>query len=308
MPKVSVMIPVYNVEKYLSECLDSVVNQTLKDIEIICVNDGSPDGSAKILEEYAQKDNRIKVITQENQGLSEARNTGLKIASGEYIAFLDSDDYIDLKFFEQLYKRGIESNSDVVVCENIYRFSGNKQKLFLKVNKEVETTVLKEKFECLYLPEYCYACNKIYKRECLTERFLKGINFEDVYFTSNVLKQCQKLSVAAGVSYYYRIVSNSIVNTPSNKNKYFYHKAFAYFYNFVCENKIDLDVNSYTAEKRYKLFGCTILKIQRKCFKTKYYLFNIIRWSMLNGAKLSANFNKNDVNLIKLFTNGGHDA
>ena len=156
MPKVSVIIPVYNVEKYLSECLDSVVNQTLKDIEIICVNDGSPDGSAEILEEYAQKDNRIKVITQENRGVSEARNSGLKIASGEYIAFLDSDDYIDLKFFEQLYKRGIESNSDVVVCENIYRFSGNKQKLFLKVDKEVETTVLKEKFECLYLPEYCY--------------------------------------------------------------------------------------------------------------------------------------------------------
>ena len=130
MPKVSVIIPVYNVEKYLSECLDSVVNQTLKDIEIICVNDGSPDGSAAILEEYAQKDNRIKVITQENRGLSEARNSGLKIASGEYIAFLDSDDYIDLKFFEQLYKRGIESNSDVVVCENIYRFSGNKQNCF----------------------------------------------------------------------------------------------------------------------------------------------------------------------------------
>ena len=308
MPKVSVIIPVYNVEKYLSECLDSVVNQTLKDIEIICVNDGSLDGSAEILEEYAQKDNRIKVITQENRGVSEARNSGLKIASGEYIAFLDSDDYIDLKFFEQLYKRGIESNSDVVVCENIYRFSGNKQKLFLKVNKEVETTVLKEKFECLYLPEYCYVWNKIYKRECLTERFLKGITFEDIYFTLNALKQCQKLSVAAGVSYYYRIVSNSIVNTPSNKNKYFYHKAFAYFYNFVCENKIDLDVNSYTAEKRYKLFGCTILKIQRKYFKTKYYLFNIIRWPMLNGAKLSANFNKNDVNLIKLFTNGGHNA
>ena len=108
----------------------------------------------------------------------------------------------------------------------------------------------------------------------------------------------------------YQIMAGKDVGTLflAHKNKYFYHKAFAYFYNFVCENKIDLDVNSYTAEKRYKLFGCTILKIQRKYFKTKYYLFNIIRWSMLNGAKLSANFNKNDVNLIKLFTNGGHNA
>ena len=92
MPKVSVIIPVYNVEKYLKQCLDSVVNQTLKDIEIICVNDGSTDNSLEILEEYAQKDNRIIIISQENQGQSVARNIALEKATGEYVGFVDSDD------------------------------------------------------------------------------------------------------------------------------------------------------------------------------------------------------------------------
>ena len=91
MPKISVIIPVYNVEKYLAECLTSVVNQTFKDIEIICVNDGSTDNSPKILKEFAQKDSRIKIINQENQGLSAARNTGLDVATGEYVSFIDSD-------------------------------------------------------------------------------------------------------------------------------------------------------------------------------------------------------------------------
>ena len=94
MPKISVIIPVYNVEKYLRECLDSLLNQTFKDIEIICVNDGSTDGSLNILNEYASKDSRFIIINQNNQGLSAARNNGLNVAKGDYVAFLDSDDYI----------------------------------------------------------------------------------------------------------------------------------------------------------------------------------------------------------------------
>ena len=95
MPKISVIVPIFNVEKYLKECLESIINQTFKDIEIICINDGSTDNSLDILNQYAEKDNRIKVITQSNQGLSAARNTGIKYANGEYISFIDSDDYID---------------------------------------------------------------------------------------------------------------------------------------------------------------------------------------------------------------------
>lgn len=100
-PLVSIVIPVYNVELYLRECLDSVISQTYHNLEIICVNDGSPDNSLSILEEYAAKDSRIRIISQENAGISVARNTGMDVATGEYIYFLDSDDYIALEMVER---------------------------------------------------------------------------------------------------------------------------------------------------------------------------------------------------------------
>ena len=280
MPKVSVIIPVYNVEKYLRECLDSVINQTLKDIEIICVNDGSTDNSLQILEEYADKDSRIKIINKDNGGVSSARNAGLDIAQGEFIGFLDSDDYLDLNFYECLYNRANETNSDIVVCEYMYRFQDNKRgKIFLKVDKNVVTSIMKEKFECLYLPLYCYVYNKIYKKASIKENFVEGLNFEDIYFTTNILSDNNKMSVAENVAYYYRDHSNSIVNDNSNLNKYFYHKAMAYFYKFVHEHNIDVNTNKYCETKRYKFFGITFLKLEKKYFKIRYNFLGIFKWS-----------------------------
>ena len=114
MPKVSVIIPVFNTEKYLTKCLDSVCNQTLSDIEIICVDDCSTDNSLNILKEYASKDNRIKLIEfKENKGAAVARNTGIIEAKGEYVGFIDSDDYVDLDFYEKLYNIGVCENADI---------------------------------------------------------------------------------------------------------------------------------------------------------------------------------------------------
>ncbi|MDR2160688.1 MAG: glycosyltransferase, partial [Desulfovibrio sp.] len=114
-PKVSVIIPVYNTEPYLRRCLDSVCGQTLREIEIICVNDGSTDGSLEILREYAQKDSRVKVIElEENKGAGAARNAGIDAARGEYIGFVDSDDYVDLDFYETLYVKAQETQAEVV--------------------------------------------------------------------------------------------------------------------------------------------------------------------------------------------------
>jgi glycosyltransferase involved in cell wall biosynthesis len=116
-PKVSVIIPVYNTEKYLRECLDSVVNQTLKDIEIICVDDGSSDGSPCILEEYRAKDSRVVAITQANLGPSSARNSGMNRAHGEYIAFVDSDDYLELNTLESVSRIAAEKHLDVILFD-----------------------------------------------------------------------------------------------------------------------------------------------------------------------------------------------
>ena len=123
--KVSIIIPVYNTEKYLRKCLDSVCNQTLQDIEIICVNDCSTDDSLEILKEYASNDNRIKIINfTENKGVAVARNTAIEQAKGEYIGFVDSDDYVDLDFYEKLYERALKNKADIVVG-NYYMYFDN---------------------------------------------------------------------------------------------------------------------------------------------------------------------------------------
>lgn len=124
MKKVSVIVPVYNVEKYLPKCLDSITNQTFKNLEIICVNDGSPDNSADILRSYAEKDNRIKVITKENQGLSSARNTGIKAATGDYTVFVDSDDWLDLQTIETAVKTTETDGVEMVMWGYIREYKG----------------------------------------------------------------------------------------------------------------------------------------------------------------------------------------
>ncbi|MCQ2958500.1 MAG: glycosyltransferase, partial [Candidatus Gastranaerophilales bacterium] len=118
MPEVSVIMPVYNTEKYLRECLDSIINQTLKDIEIICVDDGSKDDSGKILDEYAQKDNRIKVIHNKNQGAAPSRNQGISIAQGKYLSILDSDDIFDTNMLELLFNKAEQNDADITICKS----------------------------------------------------------------------------------------------------------------------------------------------------------------------------------------------
>ena len=115
-PQISVIVPIYNVEKYLAKCIDSIINQTLTNIEIILVNDGSTDNSRKIIDKYDKKDSRIKVIHKKNGGQGSARNAGLDIAKGEYIGFVDSDDWIDSNMYENLYNAAISNNADIVVC------------------------------------------------------------------------------------------------------------------------------------------------------------------------------------------------
>lgn len=124
-PKVSVIVPVYNVEKYLDRCMESLLNQTLKDIEIIMVDDGSPDNCPKMCDEYARKDSRVRVIHKKNAGLGMARNSGLEVATGEYVAFVDSDDYVDCSMYETLYCKVKEKRVDAVLCEFYNDDKGN---------------------------------------------------------------------------------------------------------------------------------------------------------------------------------------
>jgi len=203
-PKVSVIIPVYNREKYLKQCLDSVINQTLQNIEIICINDGSTDKSLEILNEYRKKDGRIKIIDQKNQGAGLARNNGLKIAKGEYIGFVDSDDWIDLNFYETLFTEAKKYGADLARTLYVYEFQ--------KHSKEdnINKTILekKSKGELLNVNEHSVVIwNAIYKRELLQKNniyFDKLQGVVDVPFTARATYYSKKTIPVTGTYYHYR--------------------------------------------------------------------------------------------------------
>ena len=221
--KVSVIIPVYNVEPYLKECLDSVINQTLKEIEIICVDDFSPDNSHKILEEYAKKDNRIKIIKhKENQGLGPARNTGIKNSNGEYISFIDSDDYIKNDFIENLYNTAKKYDSDITSTLNIILFGENieknKKKIFRHTEGKSSVSIEDDKWytdECMSVTVW----NRIYKKDFLIKNDLFFMNIksgaEDEELYQRILLVNKKTSYNHKAIYYYRKRNNSIMGTIS---------------------------------------------------------------------------------------------
>lgn len=211
MPKISVIIPIYNVEKYLKECLDSIVNQTFKDIEIICVDDGSTDESFKILQGYAQKDERIKVIQQENLGPAVARNKAIKLAKGEYLSFVDSDDYVDLSFLEKLYSASDDGYCDVVATVNVKLVDENLNQKFMNIYTKSKELNFVERANMFIKTGVSW--NKIYKTSFIKKNniYYQEINSpgEDLYFTVFTLLLANKVKVINDVSYYYRQFSTS---------------------------------------------------------------------------------------------------
>lgn len=221
MAKVSVIVPVYNVEKYLRQCLDSLVNQTLTDIEIICINDGSTDGSLSILEDYASKDERIKVISQENQGQGAARNRGIELSSGEYIGFVDPDDWVEYGMFENLYKAAKVHNADLAeaMYSEYYEYSGmtkvRKSPVKLPQDKTFDWKINKD---YLFKSSILAVWNKIYKRNFIDRHNIKFSNAklaEDHMFTFKSKILAGKILFINKPFYNYRVRRDSAVNSVS---------------------------------------------------------------------------------------------
>ena len=183
MIKLSIIVPVYNSGEYISRCLDSLVNQTLDDIEIIVVNDGSTDNSLEILQEYVSE--KVKIITQKNSGVAVARNTGLKNAKGKYIAYVDSDDWIELDMFEKMYNKAIENDFDIVMCDFWYIDSFKKWNGIITNRNDILTVNDKKKFMINMFP---VIWNKIYKREKVGKvKFKAGVWAEDVEYLYKIM-------------------------------------------------------------------------------------------------------------------------
>lgn len=278
MVKVSLIVPVYNVEKYLRECLDSLVKQTLKDIEIIAVNDGSPDNSLQILEEYAARDNRITIINQKNAGLSVARNNGVKAASGEFVAFVDSDDWVDLDFCEKLYDAAMEENADIAAGEIVSCSENGKCKKNVSRGSNKVFNSLKEKWR--YLSDdgaHCYVCNKIYKRELLISKnlfFAEGRMYEDMWWSPLVLKNLGRAVLVTNVSYYYRYNPNSITRSFEGKFISEYKEARAALVKFAGYYKLNV---SFDALRRsvYKVFNVPLIKIEYGDTGFRFYFLGV---------------------------------
>lgn len=219
MPKVSIIVPIYNVEKYLDRCMQSLINQTLEDIEIIMVNDGSPDKCPEMCDNYAKKDSRIKVIHKQNAGLGYARNSGLKIALGEYIAFVDSDDYIDLNMYETLYQYASLKNLDVIYCGFRKEFEPNKYLNISECNSYTEyigDTIKKIIPDFIASPphmrqEYIHdmsVWHSIYRKDIIVQNDIKFISerdyvSEDIPFQIDFLKHCNRISFIPDIMYFY---------------------------------------------------------------------------------------------------------
>lgn len=223
MPKISVIVPVYNVEKYLNRCVDSILNQTFEDFELILVNDGSPDNCGNICDEYAQKDNRVKVIHKKNGGVSSARNVGIDIAQGEYIMFVDSDDWINENMLNDMYNMP-DSDMKVSSIRMIGKDNSTEYIIDTKMHTQEELLIgfFSEAFPIICL---CGPCCKLYKKDIIFNnavRFNEDMSLgEDTYFNLNYIKHCKKVYTSEQIYYYYMRENSESLFTKFRLNMYY---------------------------------------------------------------------------------------
>lgn len=217
---ISIIIPVYNVENYLKQCLDSIINQTYKNLEIIIIDDWSTDNSWKICDEYAKNDKRIKVIHQKNADLSAARNSWLKIATWEYIGYIDSDDFIELNMYEKLYNLIESTESDLAICN---RYIGKKDWSRTKNAKFPSRQIItpNEALEIFY--KHMYVRNKLYKAEIIKDLKFIETYAQDVLYNFTIFKKIKKICCLNECMNYYRYNPNSRQHTKRfRENRYIY--------------------------------------------------------------------------------------
>lgn len=246
MELISVIVPVYNVAQYLIPCITSILNQNYENIEIILVNDGSTDSSGKICEEFRLKDSRIRIVQKTNGGLSSARNAGLEIAGGDYISFVDGDDYIEQSMISDMYQYIKEMNADIVevdfsiVKDNYYKKKKNR-KFQIVLDKEA---ALKEFFKGNKIENS--VCNKLYRKSVIEGiRFIEGKTSEDFPFNFEVIQNANRVYINKYRSYYnYVIRDNSIVNSGISSNFFDNINNFSYI-----EDRVEEDFKDYVEAK-----------------------------------------------------------
>ncbi|MGP4106337.1 glycosyltransferase family 2 protein [Virgibacillus sp. L01] len=295
-PKISIIVPIYKVEQYINKCIDSILAQTFTDFELILVNDGSPDICGEICDSYSEADSRIKVIHKGNGGLSDARNAGINVSEGEYIGFVDSDDYIHEKMYETMLNNALTYSSDVVICDF---FDVNENESTNKLNLDEKYQLMHltnlEALEQLYKSKpgiYVYAWNKLYKKHLFNNiRFDKGRIYEDEFITHKILFKSNLITYISCCLYYYVKRTDSILNSPftikrfdkvyalKERAEYFKNKKQPYLFYLTSKKYLEVFFWNYFAAKS----SLTNVKKDLRVLKRTLYfsLIDLIRNPLL---------------------------
>ena len=289
--KLSIIVPVYNVAPYLDKCIESILAQSVSDFEIILVDDGSTDASAEICDRWAQNHPCITVVHKENGGLSDARNAGLAIAQGEYVGFVDSDDYICPDMYQKLIMLAEEHNAQICTC-SFTKVDGAGNIITCYPELEQDMVYQRHDFIDNYYPRIRWElllnmCNKLFRRELFQKvRFPKGLIYEDAFVLLDLLDQCSIIVVCHQPLYYYVFRTGSIVNTNFSQ-KHFSTIDYCFkYYNYFVEKR--LPTQAYHAFDDLILHYMQIyfaVNIQHKAFKQtflpykkRFYLFARKNW------------------------------
>ena len=312
-PRISIIIPIYNVNKYLRECLDSIINQTLKTIEIICVNDGSTDNSLEIIKEYIY-DNRIIIINKNNSGYGDSMNQGLNIASGEYIGIVESDDFIDINMFENLYK--ITKKGDIdIIRSNFYLYweKNKKEALNFKILKNLYNKIFNPmELQNIFLVQPSIWAG-IYKKLFLIKNNIKflttpGASYQDTSFFYKTLYKANKIFCTKKAFYYYRQTnSNSSVNNNTLNKVIFAHIELNEIEKFIKK-----DIKLYNKNQRYfntKKIMTLLWNLNRVDKKKQYnkILYKEIYEILKSDNYIHEQFNNFEINFLNCLKNNGEE-
>jgi glycosyltransferase involved in cell wall biosynthesis len=284
-PKVTIVIPVYNTERLIDRCLESVVGQSLSAIEIICVDDGSTDGSGALLDRWAERDSRIRVVHQSNGRQGKARNAALNIAQGEYVGMIDSDDYIPKEYFERLYNAAVEADAEVAMC-GIVKQKRLAERTVVAFDRAEVVCDAEQKLRTCHCPPEFHPVNKLYRRSMIERiglRFREGVQYEDVMFVTRAIVESNRLVTVPNLSYYYVLNPTSTVKSrqtsEKQRQKYEAHRAMV---EYISARSIKISPRHRNITVRYfKAMGICLWKIKERGEIRTLRLFDLVpiwRW------------------------------
>ncbi|MDV4150428.1 glycosyltransferase [Clostridium sp. AL.422] len=288
---ISIILPIYNVEKYLQECLESILNQSYKDYELIIVDDGSKDNSLKIVNSYKEKFKNLVILTQENKGVSVARNLALSYANGDYISFVDSDDFLDEKMLEKVMKIALKTDAEIVITnyylyynkENIIKFLKDMPYFGFYDSSEIIDMMLKYKIQG-------QLWNKIFKRSLLNDNgfeFERGRYIQDIFPVFKIIYNAKKIAYIDKALYFYRQREGSTVHKKNEKLTEDYYYAMQCVINYIEEKQINVSKNSLRIFKIYVL---------------SYFIYHYTNENIRNSYKTYKKSHYKDLNIcIKEF-------